>query len=125
MMDKNGKCCGARKKRLCPVSLGFGLGIASGLAMLLLALANMQWGYGTQILALSATVDPGFAATGMGALIGLGWGFLKGFVFGFVVAVFYNLCARCCSRMCRKCCGACCSKCGNCPCTCGNNGMKK
>jgi len=91
-----------KSMRLSSVSFGVSLGFVMGIYCMLFAWAGMWWGYGTELTELYAKAFPGYAATWVGGLAGLAWGFLEGFVFGIVWGWIYNMCMCCC-----KCC--CCS----------------
>jgi len=73
------------------------VGILWGLAILLVALANLIWPpYGEAFLSLTASLYPGFTpATGAGSVvIGTAYGFVDGAISGFIIAWLYNALAR-------------------------------
>jgi hypothetical protein len=96
------KGCKCSSTRLSAVSLGVAFGVVTGLWMLLFALFASQSGHGTVIITQWADIYQGYAPTTVGALAGLGWGFIEGFVTGLVLGWIYNLC-RCCCRCCTRC----------------------
>lgn len=89
--------CG-KGMRLCPVSFGLAIGIASGLCMAVTAWVASYWGIGASLVEFYAVYYVGYAATFVGGVIGGLWGLLEGFIFGFVVALIYNCISRCCCR---------------------------
>lgn len=93
-MASNGK----KYVRLSKCSLGFALGLANGLGLMVLALAGLYWNYGLVFIQELTNLYYGYAATLIGSLYGLGWGFLDGFIFGFLVALFYNCCVCWCKK---------------------------
>ena len=66
-------------------NLGAKLGLIFGVALFTLAIASMGLGLGEPIVLLLATLYKGYAATLMGAFIGLIWGFIHGYVVGAIV----------------------------------------
>lgn len=73
------------------VALGLTLGILWALGMLLMGVASMFFGYGTEIVDMMGTVYLG-AGSGSWVAILLGgvWAFVDGFVCGFLIAWVYN-----------------------------------
>ncbi|OGT58339.1 MAG: hypothetical protein A3F14_03475 [Gammaproteobacteria bacterium RIFCSPHIGHO2_12_FULL_43_28] len=84
MWFSNGQCF-----RLCPVSLGFALGLTSALALIVWAIWTKIQG----VPPMMADVMP--ALTFMNVLIHALWAFARGFVFGFLIALFYDFCCWC------------------------------
>ena len=105
----NGKCGCGKGMRLCPFSLGIGIGVASGIFMIAFAWAAWLWGFGAAMIDQYSAFYYGYAPTFVGGLIGGIWGLVEGFIFGVIVALFYDLVARCCK-------GKCCAKSGECQC---------
>lgn len=87
------------KSRLCPFSLGFALGAAKGLFLLLLAWTGWLAGYGIAMIDHISSFFSGYGASLVGGLYGLVLGFVCGFIFGFFIGCFYNFC---CCRCCKK-----------------------
>lgn len=96
MMGKNGWS----KTKLCPFSLGVGIGAAEGIYLFIFALAAKLGGYGVPLIEQIGHTFYGYAPTYIGAFIGGAWGFVDGFIFGLIVGFFYNLCMCC---RCKKC----------------------
>jgi hypothetical protein len=65
-------------------------GLVWGLAMFLLALFSMKWGWGDAWTTLLSNVYIGMEATVKGAFAGLVWGFVDMFVGAFAFAWLYN-----------------------------------
>jgi len=84
--------------KLCAGRFGFALGLIWGLGAMLFAWAAWKWGYGVPLVALWSHVYPGYAATFVGGLWGLLWGFIEFFIFGLLVAWVYNGCCGKCKR---------------------------
>ncbi len=73
-------------------ALGFTLGILWGLAIFIVTLASL-WttgGYGEKFLHGIASVYPGCSISYIGALVGLGYGFVDAFICGWLIAIIYN-----------------------------------
>lgn len=68
-------------------SYGIKLGLIFGLTMLSLAFLSMGLGLGEPIVVLLASLYKGYAATLVGAIIGLFWGFIHGYVVGAVLVM--------------------------------------
>jgi len=84
-------------RRLSIISLGFGVGVAWAVCVLVLGFGAVFFDdWGADMVELMSSVYVGFSDTVGGALIGGLWGFVDGFIFGVILAFFYNLCARCC-----------------------------
>lgn len=84
--------------KLCPMRLGFSLGLTAALYMLFLGLAGHYMGWGNPMIELMANLYHGYEATPMGSLIGAGWGFVDGFIGGMLIAFFYNCCCKKCPK---------------------------
>lgn len=79
------------------VALGAAIGLVWGAAILVVASANMIWPpYGSDFLALVASVYPGYrAGSGIGSVItGALYGVVDGAIGGALFAWLYNLFAR-------------------------------
>lgn len=63
-------------------NLGVKLGSIFAITLLTLVIASMTLGVGDPIIVLLATLYKGYAATFVGALMGLIWGFIHGYVVG-------------------------------------------
>lgn len=123
-----GSGCSKKGKMLCPVSLGFAIGIATAIFMIVCGWVGYFWGYGVTMITQSASFYYGFAPTPVGGLIGGLWGLGVGFIFGLIVGLIYDLCMCCKGGCCHKSaqaqgcgCGRCsCDKCacGKCSCDC-------
>ncbi len=87
-----------KSMRLSVCSFAFALGITNGLGLLLLAVAGLYFNYGLVAIQEISMLYHGYAASWMGGLFGLGWGFLDGLVFGIVLALIYNLCLCYCGK---------------------------
>lgn len=96
-----GNRCGCLKLK--PISLGFAIGIVSGLFMMALAWAAWNWGFGAIMVQERGAIFPGYDASLIGGFYGLGWGILVGYVFGLLIGLIYNICVSC-----RACCCCCC-----------------
>lgn len=70
--------------------LGLAGGILWGVAMFLMTLANIFFGYGGLWLGLMANVYPGYDVSYFGSLVGLVYGFVDGFVGLYLLAWLYN-----------------------------------
>ncbi|MFC1649010.1 bacteriophage holin [Nanoarchaeota archaeon] len=70
--------------------LGLALGFTCAICCFFIALTAWLWGWGTAIVDLIGTVYIGYEATGVGALIGIVYGFIDGFIGGVLIAWFYN-----------------------------------
>jgi hypothetical protein len=102
MEEKGMSKCGCLKLK--PISLGFAIGIVSGLCMMALAWVAWKSGFGMMMVQQRAAIFPGYEASFVGGFYGLGWGILVGYVFGLLTGIFYNICICCCSKRCSCCC---------------------
>ncbi len=75
---------------LSPYKLGLSAGILWGLALAIMTVAGILFGYGLPFLHLMASVYPGYAVSYPGALIGLIYGFVDGFVGLYIFGWLYN-----------------------------------
>jgi hypothetical protein len=98
MMSKDG--CNVAK--LCPFSLGVGIGFAKAIFMMVFAWAGWLGGYYLPMIQQMAGMLHGYAPTFVGGLWGGLWGLIVGFVFGFLVGFFYDMCLCCCKKYCSK-----------------------
>lgn len=97
-----GNCC---RTKLCPFSLGLGIGLTCGLAIFLWSLWLLYAGPTPMMAEYHISVS----SVWEGVVLAL-WGLLKGFIFGFFVALFYDLISCCCkSKWCCKSECACCA----------------
>lgn len=90
------------KTRLSALALGIAIGLTWGLGVMILAM--MAWlggGWGSAIVSSLGSLYVGYAATGVGSIIGLVWGFADGFVTGLLIAWIYNA-VLCCCGSCKK-----------------------
>ncbi len=102
-MMKCGKCGKCHKcAKLGPISLGLGLGVTSGLAVLIWSFWAMFHGV-TPMMAQFHIPVPTVNGAIIHSLITL----VKGFVFGFFLALFYDLFASLLSKCCKKSDGSC------------------
>jgi hypothetical protein len=97
MMNKDG-CY----SKLCPVSLGVGLGVTEAIFMIVFAWAGLFFGYGIDMVHQISGVYIGYAPTIVGGLIGGGWGFVDGFIFGLIAGAIYNYCVCRCHGSCES-----------------------
>lgn len=81
--------------KIYPVSFGFAWGLLSGVATMLLAWAGARWGFGLPAIGFLANIYHHYAATFVGGLWGLFYGFLHSFVFGLLLAMVYNCSTKC------------------------------
>ncbi len=87
-------------KKLCIGKLGFSLGIASAFFTFLLGVGGKLFGYGSQVIAVYASIYPGFAPTFLGSLIGAIWAFIGTLLFVLVAGLIYCLSAKVCQHCC-------------------------
>lgn len=76
--------------KLNPKKFGLALGILSGACMLLVAWVSAATGFWTNIIALVGDVYWGYAATPLGGIFGLIYGFIDGLIAGYIFAALYN-----------------------------------
>ncbi len=86
------------KAKLSPCGLGFALGAAKGLYLMLSAWVAYFFGYGAAMVGHVAGFYNGYGASVAGGFVGAGYGFVCGFIFGLFVAYFYNFALRCCCK---------------------------
>ena len=72
-------------------AFGAAVGIASGLLIFAITVRDVAVQSPTTALALLDEYFPGYTVSWMGALIGLGWGFVLGFCAGWFVAFARNV----------------------------------
>lgn len=70
------------------------LGLLCAFAVFLLALLDSSLGFGTEWVALIATVYKGYGPGFPGAIYGMPWAFLDGFIGALIWAWLYNQLAR-------------------------------
>ena len=76
-------------------ALGFGVGIATGVSMFLLAMLSSWYDIGTPLVTLIKSFYVGYAASFKGGLVGFVWGAIDGLIFGLIVGWIYNKFACC------------------------------
>jgi len=72
------------------INLGLAFGTTWALGVFFLGLMAWLVGWGTALVDAISSVYVGFAATGLGSVIGLFWGFVDGFIGGAIFAFVYN-----------------------------------
>lgn len=77
-------------EKLNPLALGLAAGIVWGVVAFLCAVGAAYYGYGVELVALMASVHPGYGATLGGAVIGAVYGFIDGLIACYVVGWLYN-----------------------------------
>ena len=74
---------------------GLAVGILWGLAILLVTVADVLWGYGHSFVAAFQGIYAwGYTVSWLGSLVGGIYGFIDGFIGGFVVVLLYNKFAK-------------------------------
>lgn len=73
-----------------PKQLGLAGGTLWGAVMALMTLSATVGTYGREVLALIATVYPGYSISYMGILTGAVWGFVDAFIGLYLLAWLYN-----------------------------------
>lgn len=81
-------------KKLHVTAFALACGCTWGLAVFLLALLAMWWGWGDSWLNLLADVYRGVEASLAGAFIGLVWAFVDGFIGALIFVLLYNYFAK-------------------------------
>lgn len=97
MQGSCGNCCYVSKKG---VKFGMAFGVTNAIFMLVLALVGSFWGYGMPIIAQTASLYHGYAASLSGGLVGALWGFLAGFIYGYIFGVVLKCFSGCCCKSC-------------------------
>lgn len=92
--NKSDKTCNSA--RLCPISFGLAIGVASFFAVLIWMLYIMSYGLPQTTMIAMHMPMPTLSMGFIHALFAL----VKGFVFGFVVALLYNAFSCCCRKKC-------------------------
>ncbi|MFA4814579.1 MAG: hypothetical protein WC924_04760 [Candidatus Gracilibacteria bacterium] len=82
------------KNQLNALAVALTCGLLWGVGLMFWTLVGVQWGFGLSSLELVTEWYPGYEITGLGALIGLGLGFLDGFIGGYITVWIYNFFAR-------------------------------
>jgi len=77
-------------------SFGFALGILWAIAVFVSGMVAGSFDWGSEFIALIASVYIGFEPTFIGSVIGAVWGFVDAFIGGVLFAWLYNTFARCC-----------------------------
>ncbi|MCP3679558.1 MAG: hypothetical protein GY821_11665 [Gammaproteobacteria bacterium] len=104
-MDSNSNC---GSKNFCICKLGIALALTAALFTFILGICGWLFGYGAKVIALYASIYPGFNATFLGSIIGAIWAFVEVFIFviiaGFLYCAFTRKCNKCfcCNRGCKK-----------------------
>ncbi len=71
-------------------NLGITLGLIFGISLLVYAYLSLFYGLASPIVALLASLYPGYAASLLGGVIGLGYGFVHGYIFGALIVLISN-----------------------------------
>lgn len=70
--------------------LALSIGITWALAIFLLGLVAMIWGWGAEAVAGLGTLYFGYDSTFLGSIIGAIWAFVDGLICGVLIAWIYN-----------------------------------
>src|SRR5947207_1562786 len=92
------------KGKLCPVSLGFAIGLTWAIGAFLMGIAAWKMSMGMPVVGLLATIYHGYAPTLIGSVYGALWALLHGFITGALIAIIYDICICCGCRKKDTCC---------------------